>query len=74
MFAPFWEPSFDQRLSEADFIFFVFSSETPFGYVKYAKRCCFLQRHIQPLSWNSHAMLTVIDIEMNRTTIEQSLH
>ncbi len=32
------------------------------GYVKHAKLCCFPQRHIPPLSWDSHAMLTVIDI------------
>ncbi len=61
-FVLFLEPSFNQRLSQANFIFFVFSSETLLGYVKHAKLRCFLQRHIQPQSWNSHPMLTVIDI------------
>ncbi len=61
-FALLREPSFNQRLSQANFIFFIFSSETLFGYVKHAKLRCFLQRHIQRLNWNSHAMLTVIDI------------
>ncbi len=32
------------------------------GYVKHAKLRCFPQRPIPPLSWDSHAMLTVIDI------------
>ncbi len=61
-FTSFREPSFDQRLSEADFIFLTLSSETVLGYVKQAKLCCFPQRHIPPLSRDSHAMLTVSDI------------
>ncbi len=60
-FTSFWEPSFDQWLSQADFIFFTLSTETLLGYVKHAKLCCFPQRHILPLSWDSHTM-TVIDI------------
>ncbi len=60
-FTSFRKPSFDQWLSQADFIFLTLSTET-LGYVKHAKLCCFPQSHIPPLSRNSHAMLTVIDI------------
>ncbi len=47
--------------AKVDFIFLIFSTET-LGYVKHTKLCCFPQTHIPPLSWDSHAMLTVIDI------------
>ncbi len=62
IFAFFLDPSFDQRLSQANLIFFIFSSETLFGYVKHTKLHCFLQRHIPRLNWKSHAIVTVIDI------------
>ncbi len=61
-FTSFLEPPFDQRLSQADFIFFTLSTEILLGYVKHAKLRCFPQRHIPQLSWDSLAMLTVIDI------------
>ncbi len=61
-FTSFQEQSFNQWLSHADFIFLTLSTETLRGYVKHSNLCCFPQRHIPPLSWDSHAMLTVINI------------
>ncbi len=69
-FVPFREPSLVKQLCHADCIFFVFYSDT---LVKHATHRCFLQRHIQTQSWNSHAMQTVIDIDTSHTTIEQML-
>ncbi len=40
---------------------FILQTEILLGYVKHTKLCCLLQRHITSLSWDSHAMLTVID-------------
>ncbi len=74
-FTSFREQSFDQWFSQADFIFFTFSTEILLGYVKHTLNFAVSLRGIF-CHWVGTDMpcWLWLTFEMDRTAIEQSLH
>ncbi len=65
-FASFWEPPFNKRLSQADFIFIIFSTEILFDYVKHIELRCLYT------SYRSSLTIYILDNKSSHRTPQDS--